>query len=226
MYLVIKEISPSRSIAKNLIKDGYVSVNGNICTKYSYTVKSTDKIKIQTTFQNKTRGFWKLLLIEKEFSFIRKEMKVLDLGSSKGGFLEYCALKCKKVVGIEISKDFSDKLKLLKEKYNNIEIINENIFNFNTDFFKKEYFNCILNDLTLDPFISFSALLKVLPFLKKKGFILFSVKLGDYSIEELKEKLEQQFLYNNLVILKELNIKENNKEIHYILEKNEIVDSP
>lgn len=182
-------------------------------------VKSTDKILVITSFQNKTKGFWKLLSIEKIYPFLAKEMNILDLGSSNGGFLEYCALKCKNVIGIEISKDFFNKIKTLENKYDNLKIFNANIFDFNHVIFKRMKFNCILNDLTLNPLVSFKALLIMLPYLKQNGLILFSVKLSNYELDELQLKLEQQFLYNKLIILKKLNIEKDKKEIHYILEK-------
>ena len=182
-------------------------------------VKPSDEIQVKTNFKDKTKGFWKLLSIEKIYPFLTKEMSILDLGSSKGGFLEYCALKCKKVIGIEISQDFFNKIKNLENKYDNIKLLNANIFDFNHELLKEMKFNCILNDLTLDPSVSLKALLTMLPYLKQGGLILFSIKLGNYVLDELRPQLEQQFLYNKLIILKELNIEEAKKEIHYILQK-------
>ena len=219
IYLAKIQICPSRSIAKNLIREGHVSVNGNTCTKTSYLVRPSDVIKCFELFQDKTMGFWKLFQIEQQHPFLNKKMRILDLGSSIGGFLEYSALKCKEVLGIEISKNFFNKIKTLEEKYNNLKVINENIFELNHELLKNRKFDCILNDLTLDPLASMRALLVVLPYLGQKGIILFAVKLGSYVLDELELKLEQQFLYNKLIILKKLNIKEEKKEIHYILEK-------
>ena len=219
IFLVKNESISSRTIAKFLIKEGYVLINGKECSKPSYQVKKTDEISILTDHKDKSQGFWKLSKIEKEYEFLSKEMKILDLGSSKGGFLEYCAMKCKSVMGIEISKSFYDQLLKLKEKYDNINLINEDIFELDIEIFKNEEFDCILNDLTLDPFISFEALLKVIPFLRSKGKILFSIKLGNHEPNELEEKMEPQFLYNNLNLIKKLNIDKEKQEFHYILEK-------
>ncbi|MHA1784102.1 MAG: S4 domain-containing protein [Candidatus Helarchaeota archaeon] len=219
VYLVKMESCKSRSIAKNLINSGLVSVNGEILKKSSYNVKNSDKILILTDYRNKPKGFWKLFHIENAFPFLDNHMGILDLGSSKGGFLEYCAIKCREVVGIEISKLFFDYLTILQEEYDNITLINENVFEFNLNLFNNKRFDCILNDLTLDPLISMKALIRFLPFLVPNGKLLFSIKIGSYDVMELRENIEQQFLYNNLIILKELNIDQELKEFHYILEK-------
>jgi len=219
LYLVKNKSILSRAIAKFLIKEGFISINGKICKKPSFKIKYSDEILILTDHLDKSQGFWKLTQIEKEFPFLSKDMKIIDLGSSKGGFLEYCAINCKAVLGVEISKDFQESLLKLQEKYSNVKIFHENIFEWDINIIKDEKFDCILNDLTLNPFVSFDALIKILPLLKNNGTILFSIKLGNHETNELEEKIEQQFLYNNLFIIKKLNIDKEKREFHYILEK-------
>ena len=92
--LVEKSLVPSRSKAQELIKEGFVLVNGKVIDKANYTVKETDVIEIKENDKLKyvSRGGLKLDKAINEFNIDMTNKRVMDIGSSTGGFSD-CALQ-------------------------------------------------------------------------------------------------------------------------------------
>ena len=92
--LVIRSLVPSRVKAQELIKDKLVLVNGKVINKSNFIVKETDLIEIKENDKLKyvSRGGLKLEKAIIEFNIDMTNLKVMDIGSSTGGFSD-CALK-------------------------------------------------------------------------------------------------------------------------------------
>lgn len=104
--LVHRHLADSRQIAKTLIEDNAVFVNGIICSKPTRQVSETDSITVSA--QNPvwvSRGALKLLSALKVFPEIQRLMKdavVLDAGASTGGFTEVASQWAKKVIAVDV----------------------------------------------------------------------------------------------------------------------------
>ena len=97
-------LTSSRQKAKELIKQGHISVNGSICFKPSYLIKDGDDIKIiGETLKYVGRGGLKL---EKIIDICRVDLNnkiCMDIGASTGGFTD-CMLQngASKVYAIDV----------------------------------------------------------------------------------------------------------------------------
>ncbi len=96
----------SRSQAESYIKLSKVKVDGKFITKPGHLVSGSPKIIIEQEQQYVSRAALKLESIAKEFKLDFRDKKVLDVGSSTGGFTDY-ALRhgSKKVFAVEVGKD-------------------------------------------------------------------------------------------------------------------------
>ncbi len=92
--LFARNLVPSRSKAQELIKSKLVLCNGKLVDKMNYMVSDTDEIVIKENDKLKyvSRGGLKLEQAIKEFNIDMTGLKVMDIGSSTGGFCD-CALK-------------------------------------------------------------------------------------------------------------------------------------
>ena len=92
--LVNRNIVPSRSKAQELIEAQLVICNNKIITKSNFLVSTDDEIKVLDNDKLKyvSRGGLKLEKALKEFNINMHNLKVMDIGSSTGGFCD-CALK-------------------------------------------------------------------------------------------------------------------------------------
>ncbi|MCR5483419.1 MAG: TlyA family RNA methyltransferase [Bacilli bacterium] len=92
--LVEKSLVPSRSKAQELIKEGFILVNRKVVDKSNYIVKETDVIEIKENDKLKyvSRGGLKLDKAINEFNIDMTNKRVMDIGSSTGGFSD-CALQ-------------------------------------------------------------------------------------------------------------------------------------
>ncbi len=114
-YLSDKKIVKSRNVATTMIKEGKVSVNGNVCTKPSFSVSDADEIEITGDMPKYVgRGGLKL---EKALGFFGIDLKdkiCIDIGASTGGFTD-CMLQngAEKVYAVDVGSDQLDsKLKI------------------------------------------------------------------------------------------------------------------
>ncbi len=90
-YLVEQKLAKSRTFAAELIAAGKVLVNNAIITKAAFPIKATDKISInELTHDYVSRAALKLEAAFQTFAFDLKNKVVLDIGSSTGGFSEFC----------------------------------------------------------------------------------------------------------------------------------------
>ena len=167
-------------------------------------------------------GYWKLYFIctQLNLQIFSASDVVLDLGSSAGGFLEYAAERCHKVYGIEVSDQFAPTLYHLKQRYPNISVLIADVFLLDPLTHPPlEEIDLILNDLTLEPLESLKILLKFLPSLKKRGYLIMSIKQGAYPTKKCKLFIENALTKENLHIIRILNIDPDKKELHVIAQK-------
>jgi|Deesub1362A_J573_1020465.scaffolds.fasta_scaffold00078_47 23S rRNA (cytidine1920-2'-O)/16S rRNA (cytidine1409-2'-O)-methyltransferase len=179
--LVRKGLFSTRQKAKEAIKRGAVIVEGVKVTKPSKDVDISAKIAVLE--EEHPKGYWKLKELNEKWNFIKTGMKVLDLGSSAGGFLLYCSELADCVVGIEYSREFDEELRKVKEiiqqKGKCAEIFFDDALTIDLSKIEKfGKFDVILDDLTLPPVTSFKALKRFLGCLKESGKVLFIAKTG------------------------------------------------
>jgi 23S rRNA (cytidine1920-2'-O)/16S rRNA (cytidine1409-2'-O)-methyltransferase len=120
--LVEKNISPTREKAKQMIKWGFVKINGIIITKPSKIIDSEDKIELIQEIKYVSRAGYKLEKALNKFKINVSGMICLDIGSSTGGFVD-CLIQnnAKKVYALEIAKNQLDKKIAENEKVVNME---------------------------------------------------------------------------------------------------------
>ncbi|NVM29052.1 MAG: methyltransferase domain-containing protein [Candidatus Helarchaeota archaeon] len=222
IFLVENNLIPTRSRAKRAILYGLVKVNGKFIRKPASSVKKSDKVEILDELATKSVGYWKLqaILNSIDLELFKSTDRVLDLGSSAGGFLEFVAKRCQKVYGVEISDEFAPQLYYLKQKYPNISVQITDAFKLDPrnlpDFGQ---IDTLLIDLTLDPSDSIKILEKFLLSLKPQGYIIMAIKIGDRSPNEYKKNVKASFKTLNLKILRILDIDPEKKELHVIAQK-------
>ena len=92
--MVLRGIVPSRTKAQELIKSSLVKCNDKVVSKPNYLVSSDEKITLLKNNKLKyvSRGGLKLEKAINEFNLNFNNLKVLDIGSSTGGFCD-CSLK-------------------------------------------------------------------------------------------------------------------------------------
>lgn len=147
-------LTQSRSQAENYIKLGLVTVNEKIAKKASQAVFEKDDLKIVGD-QYVSRAALKLASITKQFALDFADKKVLDVGSSTGGFTDYALQHgASRVIAVDVGTDQlhpslrGDKRVELHEK--------TDIRDFKTD---------VVDIIVAD--VSFISLTKILPSLKK-----------------------------------------------------------
>ncbi|TFG35041.1 methyltransferase domain-containing protein [Candidatus Thorarchaeota archaeon] len=142
----------SRQLAKRAIKEGIVIVNGKYC-KPSTCITGKEEIKILSESFNKPMGYHKLRMIDELLggTLIQLPCLALDIGSSAGGFLQYLQHKGAQVIGIEVSKRFSQILNELAATYSEISFILTDAFTIEpTSILTKGQIDLLLVDVTTD----------------------------------------------------------------------------
>ena len=88
-YIFEQALAQSRNKAAELIEEGSVWVNGNVEKKSAFEVKETDCVEVKKLHQYVSRAGLKLrgFLNENKTLHVRNK-KVLDIGSSTGGFVQ------------------------------------------------------------------------------------------------------------------------------------------
>jgi|Deesub1362A_J573_1020465.scaffolds.fasta_scaffold00200_21 23S rRNA (cytidine1920-2'-O)/16S rRNA (cytidine1409-2'-O)-methyltransferase len=184
LLLVKKGYFSSRNRAINAIRRGLVTVNGRTVRKPSEDVEFSAYIEIRE--EERPEGYWKLRELNEEWRFLKRGLKVLDLGSSAGGFLEYSSEFADLVVGIELSKEFKRELSSIERK-ENVVVIFGDVFKINLNSLRMYgKFDLLLNDLTLKPSDSYLAMKRFFPLINS-GKALFVAKTGiDSTIPEIE----------------------------------------
>ncbi len=163
----------SRGRAKKAITEGYVKVNGTVIKKSSYDVAYCDLIEV-TQDMDKPAGYWKLKEIQEATGILKNGDKVLDIGSSAGGFLLFASEIASNVHGVEFSREFRTELGKMAHEHPNITVEFDDVF---TMTFEREKFDVLLMDITADPLSSIKALENALPALKNGGMLMQVLKL-------------------------------------------------
>ncbi len=147
-YLVIKNLVESRNKAKELIKKSSVKVNGKIINKPSFNVENADIEILQQIYVS--RAAWKLKNYLEKYNINFNKKKLIDVGSSTGGFSEVSLQKgAKSITCVDVGSNQLHK-SLRNDKrikvFENTDI---------KDFQSKEKFDILLSD------VSFISLLKI-----------------------------------------------------------------
>ncbi|GFO97575.1 fibrillarin-like rRNA/trNA 2'-o-methyltransferase [groundwater metagenome] len=172
-YLVEMGDLGSRGRAKRAIEEGNVKVNGTVIMKPSYDVAYCDLVEV-TQDMDKPGGYWKLKDIQEKTGIIKNGDRVLDIGSSAGGFLLFASEIASHVHGVEFSREFRTELGKIEHEHPNITVEFDDVF---TMPFEKEKFDVLLMDITADPLSSIKALENTLPALKSGGVLMQVLKL-------------------------------------------------
>jgi len=202
----------SRSRAKRAILEGHVRVNDKVITKPSFDVGYSDKIEI-TSGLDRPAGYWKLKDIQEKTDLIKNGDRVLDIGSSAGGFLLFACGIASCVHGIEFSHEFRPELEKIAHEKQNITFEFADVFTIAP---LKEKYDVLLLDITVSPLSSIKALENVFPSLKRGGMMLQVLKLPkNNEIEPILAKLTLMGFEINQVI------KAQKQEAYVIARKNE-----
>lgn len=174
-YLVGIGHFKSRGRAKSAILAGSVKVNGVVVTKVSRDVAYGDEIEVAAGL-DMPQGYFKLKKIQEESKILQPGDRVLDIGSSAGGFILFASEIAGHIKGIEFSRDFRSELGKIAYERKNVEIMFGDIFTVPLHELSEEPVDVILSDITLEPEDSVKILERVLPLLKNEGKILQVLK--------------------------------------------------
>ena len=112
VFLVEKGFAKSREKAKHLIKEGVVSVNGNIVKKPSKDVTENSEVKVAEEFKFVSRGGYKLDKAVKHFKIDFNGRVIADVGCSVGGFTHYALMHgSRKVYSIDAGENLDESLR-------------------------------------------------------------------------------------------------------------------
>ena len=104
--LVRRGLVQSRSQAENYIKVGDVYVNKKVVQKAGTPVSDTDVIELKSAGQYVSRAGLKLASVAEKLHVDFRDMVVLDVGSSTGGFTDYALQHgAKKVFAVDVGTD-------------------------------------------------------------------------------------------------------------------------
>jgi 23S rRNA (cytidine1920-2'-O)/16S rRNA (cytidine1409-2'-O)-methyltransferase len=174
-YLVETGFFKSRARAKTAILNGSVRVDGIIVKKPSKDIITDSEVDVDEGL-DMPRGYFKLKRIQDATGLISPGDRVLDLGSSAGGFLMMASEIASSVKGVEFSRDFDNELaKVISEK-GNVSVMFGDVFRIPLAQMSPEKVDVILSDMTLEPRDSLAALERVIPLLKDNGKLLQVIK--------------------------------------------------
>ena len=94
----------SRAKAQDAIKNGRVRVNQKVIKKASFSICEQDQVEIEKDLDDYvSRAAYKLLAAIEKYSISLKDLVVLDIGASTGGFTDVCLRKeAKKVYALDV----------------------------------------------------------------------------------------------------------------------------
>lgn len=200
-YLIEKKDVTNKINSENLIKNGFVLVNGRKVLRPFTPVDDRDKVVVLEEKKGKVPpSYWTLYNIQNEYNLIDKGDFVIDLESRDGGFPIFTR-ECNAEVLVLTkgnpsleNSDFNFEIK----KCNPKEIKSEDLGGREADL--------LINELEINLISSFQILDNLLPLLKEGGkFLIFlpTAKRGKSQIlkisEEFIEKLriERRGLYES-----------------------------
>lgn len=101
--LVKQGLATTRSRAENLIKLGFVAVDGKVVLKPGFLISGNNKINLTNSENYVSRAGLKLAGVNKIFKINFKSKTVLDAGSSTGGFTDYALQNgAEKVIAVDV----------------------------------------------------------------------------------------------------------------------------
>ncbi len=104
--LLRRGLVTSRSRAEDIIRRGFVSINGNVIFKAGYLVDSDTRIVVRSRVSFVSRAGEKLYSVIDTLHLDFDNKIVLDVGSSTGGFTEVILLGgAKKVIAVDVGTD-------------------------------------------------------------------------------------------------------------------------
>ena len=104
--LVRRGLVQSRSQAENYIKLGDVYVNKKVVQKAGTPVSETDVLELKSVGQYVSRAGLKLASVAEKLHVDFRDMAVLDVGSSTGGFTDYALQHgAEKVFAVDVGTD-------------------------------------------------------------------------------------------------------------------------
>lgn len=104
--MVGRGLLPTRSQAESFIRLGEVTVNGKVVTKPGASVSAQDDIRLTAAEQYVSRAGLKLASVAATLKLDFKDVVMLDVGSSTGGFTDYALRRgAKKVIAVELGTD-------------------------------------------------------------------------------------------------------------------------
>jgi len=207
----------SRQTAKRAIKDGLVIVNGG---KYkpSKQVSEKDIIEVLSLDADFPLGFNKLKEIDEKLDkiLVRFPCLALDIGSSAGGFLVYLAKKGANVVGIEVSKRFTEDLHALVEEYPLISVIIADAFELDpTIIINPGNLDVLLVDVTTEPEGTLKLIEKFTILLKKEGRMIAAFKSNHDDVETI-DTLKKTISQMGYEKIQEICLDKALQEIHIV----------
>ena len=207
--LVEKSLVPSRSKAQELIKEGFVLVNGKVIDKANYIVKEIDIIEIKENDKLKyvSRGGLKLEKAIIEFNIDMTNKTIMDIGSSTGGFSD-CALQhgASKIIAVDVGTN------LMHESLrNNPKIDLHEQTNFKE--FESHYFKDI--DIAVYD-VSFISLKRIIDKIATENVSIDTVCLIKPQFECGKEIADK---YKGIILNKQIHIDIIKDMINYFNEK-------
>ena len=102
-YIVELGLAESRNMAQELIKEGSVSLNEEICDKPAKDIKKGTKVSVVKKKQWVSRGGKKLFDALKSFEIDVVGKTALDVGSSTGGFTQVLLQEgAEKIVAVDV----------------------------------------------------------------------------------------------------------------------------
>ena len=120
--MVAEMLNISRNKAQNLIKEGYVFVDGKVVDKPSFEAQCNKKITISNHDSYVSRGAYKLIKGLDEFGVKVEGKTVLDMGASTGGFTHVLLERgAKKVFSVDVGNGELDKDLALDNRVVNME---------------------------------------------------------------------------------------------------------
>jgi 23S rRNA (cytidine1920-2'-O)/16S rRNA (cytidine1409-2'-O)-methyltransferase len=172
-YLVEHGFAPSRERARLAVESGLVKINGAVAAKCSTIVRTGDFVEYSNPLQFVSRGGLKLAKALQEFNIDLQGMRVLDIGSSTGGFTD-CALQngASLVFAVDVGKD---QLHPALQKHDKIRSLEETDFR---DLQPDQLDNVPCDIIVAD--VSFISLQHLLPrvndFLTAEGKLILLIK--------------------------------------------------
>ncbi len=205
---------PSRQVAKRIIKEGHVTIDGKIA-KPSTFVKGTENIVLSDDISLYPIGYNKLKAIDTMLggNLISADDVVLDIGSSAGGFLQYLLEKGAHIIGIEVSETFFEILKEIERNNKGITMLFEDAFTIETTkICKFEELDLVIIDVTTDLSGTTKLIEKYIPLLKHGGQVIAAFKTDKESDVHTQIQSFSDRLINRQVI----NINQERQEIHLV----------